>query len=127
MSANGHHPSRRRSNPRRPARLTIDVVEGRGIWLELDGSLTDGSLDQVSARLERLADLGFEVVVLGARGIKAIDGAGSRLLVAFVDRVVDRCGAVVIVDPHGHVRPIADGLGRATITCEPPDGPWWLR
>lgn len=119
------HPSRPQ-RLRGPARLTITIVEGRGIWVELDGHLTHGSLQHVRARLDRLAELGFGVVVLGAGGVRSIDGDGTRLLESFVDRVCDLRGTVIIVDPDGCVRLAARRLGRATLTTIPPDGTWWL-
>lgn len=122
----GHrHPSRPQ-RLRGPARLTITIVEGRGIWVELDGHLTHGSLQQVRARLDRLAELGFGVIVLGMGGIRSIDGDGTQLLASFVERVHDRRGAIIIVDPDGCIRSAARCLGRATITRVPPDGTWWL-
>lgn len=116
------HPGR----GRRPARLTIDIVEGRGIRVELDGDLTDGSLDQVEARLDRLSQLGFEIIVVGTSGIRSIDHRGSGVLGTFVDRVCDGRGEVLIVDPNGAIDGTADRLARATIARDEPEGAWWL-
>lgn len=122
----GQHPSRSWGHRRTPARLTIHVVEGRGIWVELDGCLTDGSLEQVALRLDRLAQLRFDVVVVGACGLRAIDHAGAALLGTFVQRVIEDRGSVVVVDPDERMRHVADALRGAVITRVPPNGAWWL-
>ncbi len=102
-------------------------MEGRGIWVEVDGCLTDGSLDHVTSRLTRLAQLKFEVVVLGVHRVQDLDEAGTRLLVTFVDRVADGGGSVLVVDPDGCTRGVAGRFVRATIASAPPAGTWWLR
>lgn len=119
------HPSQHRVG-RRAARVTIDVVEGRGIWVELDGDFVDGALDQVDARLARLAQLGFEVVVVGTDRVLSIDAVGARLLGRFVDQVRGLDGTVVIVDPHGTFEPAPAVLALAFVTRDRPGGAWWL-
>lgn len=120
------HPSQHRRTILTPARLAISIVEGRGIWIELGGDLVDGSLDQVRTRFDRLAELGFDVVVVDTDEIRTIDRCGADLLGGFVDRVTERRGDVVIVDRHGIVAPAGERLTRATVTCRPPEGAWWL-
>lgn len=105
------------------AHVAVAVIEGRGIWLELVGPLTDGCCGSVAGRLDRLRELGFGVVVIDAGRLRAIDGVGTALLAAFVNGVAANRGKVVFIDPAGRLD--GDALCEASIRCAPPDGTWW--
>ena len=122
---------RGRSRRERSASVTIEALEGRGIWLSLHGALVDGRHDRVAARLVQLAGLGFARTVLDLGGLTAVDRAGRATVLAHVESVVAAGGHVTAVDPLGVLNTVDPDLvggapGRLTITSARPAGTTWL-
>ena len=119
--------------PLRSATVTIEALEGRGIWLSVHGALVERHLERVDARLARLARLGFATTVLDLGGLSAVDRAGRAAVLAHLERVVAAGGHVVAVDPLGVLDAVdpdrvgdPHGPGRLTITSARPVGTTWL-
>ena len=114
------------AQPLPAATLTIARLEGRGIWIELNGKLIGGQCVGVASRLERLAELAFGVVIIDTRRVSAIDRVGIVVLTDFVHRLFDGGGSIHAIDPNHIWQPIVDrhppGL---TTSPDPPSENWW--
>lgn len=109
-----------------PAWLSIDVLEGQGVWLTLDGPLIDGSTDQVASRLYQLARLGFQTMIIDVTNITDIDDTMVTLLRDTVQEVHRRDGIVILIDPTNIASALANQPGAGCCVVRyPPTGTWW--
>ena len=105
------------------ASIAIALIEGRGIWLEVSGSLTSGSTGSAARRLGRIAGLGFERIVLDTSKLDGVDETGLQLLGEFAGHLTRQARSLVVVDPSSSIPP--DRLDGASITPSAPVGAWW--
>lgn len=111
--------------PDRPL-LTIVMIEGRGIWIELAGALVEHGCDVIASRLAQLGGLDFVVAVVDARRVTSFDEVGCACLLQFVEPIAQVGGTVHIVDPSGRLRRLVEPWPPGFVhTPEPPTGNWW--
>lgn len=117
------HDGARGDGSRRPIRspsvVSISVIEGRGIWLVLEGSLVAGWSDRAQERLVRLGELGFADVVVDVSALTEIDATGCEIFERFVSQVADGDGTIRVADPGQVLRAVRSHDAMSVTTSAP--------